>query len=473
MNEPIFQSKAISLLFADASRLFRDLIESVQCGIYMADMDGKLFFVNAAFVHILGYDHRNELLGLSLARELYVDPRDREAFLKSMEKTGFVRDYEIRNLRKDGVVVVLSVTSNYIRDEAGKVIGVEGIVYDVTEKKRLEERLLLEKNKLEQILGFDEGIATIHSLDQLVDFIVAKTGEILSARRCSLMLLDEKNSELCIRGAIGLPEELVANTRVKLGAPVAGMVASDGQAVLVPNIEYDQRFKRAGLPGYSSRSFISAPIKVNNKVIGVINAADKGEKGQEPFNELDLKILMAIVREGAVAIENAELYRELEFLSNEDSLTTLGNYRSFVRGLDHEINRAKRYAVALTVALLDIDHFKEVNDTFGHVKANEVLRRMSELFKNSLRSIDMVYRYGGDEFVVILPGTDVPETGMVMERLRLKVEQIFAREKVTLSIGIAGFQPELDRLALTFRADRAMYQAKKEGRNRVCVYGTH
>ena len=184
------------------------------------------------------------------------------------------------------------------------------------------------------------------------------------------MLFDEASNELCIKGAKGLSEEVITGTRVKLGDPIAGLVAKEGGEILVKNIEYDQRFERKSRPSYRSRSFMSASIKLNDRLIGVVNIADKHSTAEKQFSEVDLKVLCAIVRQAAVAIENAKLYRELEYLSVTDPLTNLWNYRCFVTSVDDEIQRFKRFSNGFSLLMVDVDNFKEYNDTLGHLEGD-------------------------------------------------------------------------------------------------------
>ncbi len=463
-------NKEINLLHPEAQKIFRNLIESVKAGIYMADSKGKLFFVNQTFVDILGYNNKQEVLGLDLVQVLYTDLEKRNVFLKTMEKVGFVRDDGVKIMRKDGSMVNVSTTSHVIRNEKNEVIGFEGIIQDITEKKELEDNLKIEKFKLEQILSFEEKIRSIHKFDELVNFIVEKTTQILNAARCSLMLVEEGTQELSIKAAIGLDKEVMKNTRVKLGEPIAGLVAQEEDPVLVKNIEYDQRFKRGNKPYYRGRSFMSAAIRQDHKLIGVVNVSDKNPQNSDNFNELDLKILSTIVRQAAGIIENAKLYNELEYLSKMDPLTDLYNYRSFVKSLDQEINRLKRYPGSLSLLMIDVDDFKTYNDTHGHLEGDILLKKLSDVFKQHLRSVDTICRYGGDEFAVILPGTDSQQAKLVAEKLRKNVEEVPFKDKITLSIGISDYQSHLSRFDLTRLADKALYQAKREGKNRIGIY---
>lgn len=462
------KDKEINLLFADAERLYRNLIESVRCGVYMADKEGNLFFVNQTFVDIFGYETKDEILGVNIAQELYVDSSARDEFLQRIEDKGFVRDYEVEGVRKDKSCVILSVTSNYIQNGDGEVVGVEGVVRDVTEKAHLTQRLKTEKEKLEEILNFDEKVSSIRRLDKLVDFVVAKSTKILNAEKCSLMLIDDAKDELCIKGAKGLSEEIVAGTRVKLGESIAGRVAKEGAQVLVTNIEYDDHFARKKNESYKSRSFMSAAIKIKRKLIGVVNVADK--KGGQLFDEVDLKILCAIVRQAAVAIENASLNKELEYLSVTDPLTKIANYRYLMEKIEEEINRFKRFAGVFSLVMVDVDEFKAYNDDFGHLAGDTFLKQIATLLKNNLRVLDRVCRYGGDEFVALLPGTGLEQAKVVAEKLREKVEAYPFRRGMSASLGVIEFRGHLTRHEVMMRVDRALYQAKRQGKNQIYVH---
>lgn len=462
--------KEVNLIREEAHQIFHRLVEAMGVGIFLSDVDGKFVYVNQALVTILGYNSKDELLGRFLTQELFVNPSDLQVFSQAISKFGFIRDQEIRSERKDGAFGVLSITSNYIHDKNGAMIGVEGVVHDITVKKRLEDRLEIEKAKLEQILVFDERVSTIHDLNQLMDFIVSKSSEILEANKCSLMILDDQTKELCIKAAKGLSDEIVENTRLKLGESIAGFVAQSRRSVLVRNIEYDPQFARKSRPVYATRSLLSAPILINQHIVGVVNVTDKDAHGITEFSDIDLKVLESIVREAAVAFDNAKLYKDLQQVTNIDALTHICNYRCFVRNLDHEIERVKRFGGKLSLLMLDVDDFKKYNDTYGHLVGDEVLRQIAQTLHQSLRSLDFVNRYGGDEFVAILVGVDGEQAAVAAEKVRKNLSELKFQEPITVSIGIADYQKQFDRLELTGRADRAMYCAKRNGKNKICSY---
>ncbi len=290
MNSLLTQTKFYSLLFLETDKVFRQFIEENRAGVYIADDQGNLIYVNSAFIAILGYSHKEDLLGKNLAKELYANPEDRKAFLKVMEKTGFVRDYEVRNKRKDGSIVFLSVTSNWVKDEANRIIGVEGIVHDVEQ---------LGKFSVEQIAG------------------------ILKAQKCSLMLYDQQKEDLCILAAHGLEESTIRNTRIKMGESIAGIVAQKREPTLVLNIEYDKHFQHSNRLYYTTRSFMSVPVMFGPRLLGIINVADKFDGSAKVFTDLDLKMLCVMARAVGIALENARLFQRLEELAEGEPWASL------------------------------------------------------------------------------------------------------------------------------------------------------
>jgi len=459
------KNKEMNLFFIDTARIFRNLVETVQSGIFIVDHRGFLVFVNTKFVEMLSYQNKGEMLGLNVMRDLYVARDDRKILTNELNKKGFVKDVPIRLVRKDGSLAVISVTGNFVRNENEQIIGVQGIAYDATDRIYLERELQREKEKLEDLLVFGEQVSQIRDLDKLVNFIVDKTSRILEANKCSLLLFDSMEDELVIKGCRGLPEE-IQHQRVKVGNGIAGHVAKTGGQVLVSNIEYDERFTRKNQPQYESRSFMSSAISLNQQLIGVLNVADKG-KGQAVFNETDLKVLTAISRQSAVVLENAKVYKELEYLSGTDPLTNLPNYRSFVKHLEEEVQRFHRFGYEFSLLLIDVDDFKGYNDTYGHPEGDVFLRSLSDILTDHLRLIDKVCRYGGDEFVVLLPGTPVSRARAVAERMRIAVEEYTFRKPMTISVGVVEYREFLNHFDFISRGDQALFRAKREGKNRV------
>lgn len=456
--------------------LMASIVDSSDDGIIGFSMEGAITSWNRGAQQVYGYTSE-EVIGKPVSI-LVPEHKTTEVvnIFDRLKRGEGIKNHETIRKRKDGQVINVSLTISPIIDN-GKIIGVSTIVREITERikaqKRLEQlkdQLELEKTKLEQVLSIEEGLNATLNLNKLIDFVVCKTVEVLEADKCSLMLLDEKSNELCIKGFSGLDEQSIIRSRLKIGEPIAGVVAQEGNPVLVTDIETDSRFQRQNRTAYRSKSFLCVPIKLDGDLMGVISVADKKTR-EGVFSKLDLKILCMITRQVAVAIETAKLYKELSYLSITDPLTNMFNYRHFAKTLDQEIKRLKRYPGDLCLLMIDVDDFKSYNDSFGHLAGDFLLKEVARILNENLRSVDIACRYAGDEFVIILPQTKIPQAEVVAEKIKQKVEEFPFKRKITLSIGVATYSNNLDRFELMLKADTALYDAKKHGKNRVCIHG--
>jgi len=190
------------------------------------------------------------------------------------------------------------------------------------------------------------------------------------------------------------------------------------------------------------------------------------------YKELLMR-LKRVLKEQQLTRERIQMLGKLQKLAITDGLTKLYNSRYFYNQIDLEVDRSNRYHHALSLLLLDIDHFKVYNDTYGHLEGDKVLVRIGEVIKSCLRKMDTAYRYGGEEFTVILPETNGQEAVKVSERIRFSIEkEVFSPDsgkeiKVTISIGVTEYITGERISALVERADRAMYLSKENGRNRI------
>ena len=440
------------------------------------DSKGRIDNANIAFLSKLNY-FKNEVIGQPVTNFVVEGQRAAawvliEKYSKGEEGNGI----EAGIYAKDGSIrTVLFSFSRLLFQEEGKPLSILIAGVDITARKkaeevlkRLEEDSRSDGEKLEQVLNIDQRISSILELNHLVDFIIEKATEVLGAQRCSLMLLDEESQELLIKGAKGLDENIIKETRVKVGDSIAGLVARDSKPLLVRDIETDRIVARKNRPVYKSRSFLSVPIELHGKIIGVVNVTDKGHRGCGVFTQADLKILRMIVQQAAIAIENANHLRELEYLSTTDSLTGVHNHRYFMRTLEAEVERCKRYAKSKCLLMFDVDDFKDYNDAYGHLEGDQALKEISQAVKRNLRTVDKICRYAGDEFVIILPETNILQAEVIAEKIKVVVENLKLKKVLTLSMGIAAYHKSIDGRDLILKADQALYQAKKEGKNGVC-----
>ncbi len=222
-------------------------------------------------------------------------------------------------------------------------------------------------------------------------------------------------------------------------------------------------------------SVIYLPIGTEARVLGLL-VAEQPPPGR-PLDREELTSIKALAGQAGIAVENTRLYETTEQLSRTDGLTQLYNHRFFQERIQEETKRSNRFRQKLSLLMIDVDDFKRVNDTHGHLVGDQMLRQIARVLCECLREVDIAARYGGDEFVIILPDTDLHEAIEVGERLRRAVERhAFLPEpspaKLTLSVGVATRAPmsPLSTEGFVKAADEALFRAKHEGRNSVAAY---
>lgn len=290
--------------------------------------------------------------------------------------------------------------------------------------------------------------------------------KLLDTEAGSLLLIDQKTGDLFFEVALGEKGEEIKSIRLKRGVGIAGWVVDHDETVMTNDAGSDPRFfvDVDTKSGFTTRSMICVPVKARDRMLGALQAINIINGS---FEEDDVLILHALANQVAVAIENAQLYQE----SVTDGLTGLYHHKYFELRLKEELDRAKRYGMPLTLVMIDIDFFKKVNDTHGHMTGDMVLERVASLLKEKTRLSDIVARYGGEEFAVILPNIPYANALLVAERFRKTIEEHdFNGLRITISLGIghyAGTDEDVDQKRLTELADKALYTAKENGRNRV------
>jgi len=218
------------------------------------------------------------------------------------------------------------------------------------------------------------------------------------------------------------------------------------------------------------KEFLISSLWIKNNPCGIILVDNYITK--KPITEDDLRIFNMFVEQAQGAIENSQIFEDTLIKAHTDSLTGLWNYGYFQYKLDEEIMKVKNKNCLLSVMMIDLDDFKKFNDTYGHLEGDKVLKNIGRIFKECCRKIDIVCRYGGEEFSLILPFTDKNEAYLLGERIRKSVkERKISPENFTVSIGIASFPEDAqDKEELIKKADYALYQAKRKGKNQVIIY---
>ncbi|MBI5166597.1 MAG: sensor domain-containing diguanylate cyclase [candidate division NC10 bacterium] len=344
------------------------------------------------------------------------------------------------------------------------------------DKQRLSEELSFMASELAILNEVGKGLTSTLELKEVLNLIAEKMTNLARSEAWSLLLVNEKSGELHFEVAAGERGPIVKGFRLQIGQGIAGWVAKTGEPLIISDAQDDPRFFRGvdEKTGFQTRSILCVPLKSKGKTLGVIELINKLDGPS--FTQEDLYRVSALADFGAIAIENARLYERAAELAITDDVTQIHNSRYFHLILDREVRRADRYKSILSLLFIDLDYFKVVNDQHGHLRGSRALREVAQLFKRNLRAVDLIARYGGDEFVVILPDTDRKTAFTLAERLRstlaraefLKGEGLSIR--LTASFGVASY-PDLAKTKedLIRLADQAMYRAKGERRNQVFV----
>jgi diguanylate cyclase (GGDEF)-like protein len=321
------------------------------------------------------------------------------------------------------------------------------------------------------------GKALTSSLDigEVMHVILAKVSELLKPSNWSLLLKDQVTGELYFHAAVGAGSDKLTGLRIKPGEGIAGWVAQHNLPLLIPEVAKDPRFASRfdAASRFHTRSILCVPLTFKGITLGVIELVN-GE-GDNIFSEEDLRILNTVAEFSAIAIENARNFHKVQELTVLDDHTGLFNSRHMKRQLESEVIRATRFGHPVSLIFFDLDHFKQVNDTYGHQAGSRVLFEVGRLMLGTLRSTDVPVRYGGDEFVIVMPETSKDQALAAARRIGSEIAgQLFLADakfgplRLTASFGVSAFpddarEPE----GLLRQADEAMYRVKAKARGGV------
>ncbi len=331
------------------------------------------------------------------------------------------------------------------------------------------------EKEFEVFLKVGRTIASSLEFNEVLRSIMNITGRLLESEAWSVALLDPETDEMVFEAAKGSAGVQVKGMRIPRGKGIIGWVAEHGETLIVADTDKDQRhFKVVDQNvGFQSRSILCMPLKARGKVLGAIEFINKLDS---QFTLSDTEHVQVFVDLAAVSLENALLYRRVAELSERDELTGLFNQKTLVKRLGQELEIATRNDRSLAYIFLDLDFFKRINDRLGHLMGRETLREVGELLRETAEGKEILGRYGGDEFWVIMPDTEREEALAAAEKIRKSIEgHVFLKRynqeiSLTASVGVAMFPDH----ALTFddlarMADQALYQAKQEDRNKVIL----
>jgi two-component system cell cycle response regulator len=348
-------------------------------------------------------------------------------------------------------------------------------VVRVVQSERVFQAVERSKDEHERFYRASAALNRALTLDEVYTAAIAGARGVCEFDLAAIATYDARRGSHTIRSVVGEVAEHLLGTTHKDPSSIASMAAKNKLALPaggewrerdVPVFSHPMRIK-------DYESLLVLPLLVKDEVIGTFTV---GAKRAGAFPSDRREMLGVIANQVAISMQNARMYEVVEEQATTDGLTGLVNHRTFQERFSSMLGRAERRSFAVSMLLTDIDHFKKVNDTYGHPTGDEVLRRVAVILKASARKIDIVARYGGEEFAIVLEGTDRAGALQLAERIRQEVaQQSFASPQgafqVTLSIGVAGYPDDArDKADIISRADQSLYAAKHGGRNRTVCY---
>jgi diguanylate cyclase (GGDEF)-like protein len=345
-------------------------------------------------------------------------------------------------------------------------------------EKRLSEarsQARAHARRLSVLLDIAQAANSVLEPRRVMEIVMSRAQDLIRCEAWALLLLDDEDQILRFELVAGGKAVALKDCRIRVGEGIAGWVAQSRKPLVVHDVRQDRRFDRRfdRLAGLATRSVLCTPLVSRGRTIGAVELINK-RRGR--FTADDLEIATTLTGPGAIAIENAILYQKSAELTVTDDLTKLFNSRYLNVHLKREIKRSRRYGMPVSLIFLDLDGFKTVNDNYGHLAGSRALYEVGQVIQETVREIDVVSRYGGDEFTIILPQTGAAGALVIADRIRLALEErVFLADqglqvRLTASFGVSTFPDHgQNREELIQGADQAMYLVKDRGKNGVAL----
>lgn len=299
-------------------------------------------------------------------------------------------------------------------------------------------RNLDEYVELSAFADVEIGVAASKTINDAMEQVMTKIGEIFSPVTHGLLLVDKDTEGLYFKLVQGRSADKLKDVKLAKGEGLSSWIVEKGEPDFVTNVKEDSRLSKSikNVAEFEIKTMIGAPLEITDKIIGVFQLINKSS--DEAYSAEDLNILKTIVEYAAMAIEKVYYLSAMKDLDNVDSLTGVYKRRHFDSQLSKEKERAKRYTNSLSMLIVNINGFKTINEKHGHETGDQILKDLAEILKKAVRRVDIVARYGGDEFAVLLPQTSKSNAELVRERIDKDIGKQSKKAPVpyTVSIGL-------------------------------------
>ncbi|MCG8608138.1 sensor domain-containing diguanylate cyclase [bacterium] len=338
---------------------------------------------------------------------------------------------------------------------------------------KLKERY----TQIDSLYTITSSLSTILDFDELLKYTKNVFKNSIKTDQYSLMLFEGSSDRLTIKSSFGIPPESLKLNNFSQKGTIFHEALSRGETIDLTDVSSVNTAEYLPNLEMASGSFLCVPLLLkDNRALGLLNLFRKAE-GR--FTVSEREFVSKIAQQLAHTLNKVQIYEHTKELSITDDLTGIFNRRYFYQRFEREIQRAKRYKHSLSILMLDLDNFKTYNDINGHIQGDEVLKRVAIVLEKILRKTDLIARFGGEEFIIMLPEISTDQSGQVANKLRQKIEKTtFDHEetlpggRITISIGFSVFpQDSREPQKLIQFADEALYRAKSMGRNCVVWHG--
>lgn len=335
----------------------------------------------------------------------------------------------------------------------------------------MENQSHLTRHELLSCMELGKALTAELDSAQLFDTILKKVSALLPAENWSLLLLDEATGELRFELSVDLDPNVIKDVRLRLGEGIVGRVALEQKPMVVPDVRESAFFfdQIDRLTGFTTKSIMCAPLIFGGRTLGAIELVNPRSLGSSA-----LSLLTIIADYAAIAVENTRRYQQIQTLAIQDNLTGLYNTRYLYQALEKLITASAAAEAPFSLIFLDIDDFKQVVDTYGHLNGSQALQEVATVIRHCVTEPAFGVSYGGDEFVVVLPNFGKSQALQKAEEIRIKLSQtIFLANRdlqvsIRASFGVATYPEDgTDRTGLLALADHAMFDIKSRGKNAV------